>query len=126
MESLGCELVYISAATRYNLDKLINIIDCKLQDLDPILVYEPEYLPEDNYIDNTDRTTTIRRENNTFYVEGDWLYNFMGQINFSDNESLGYFQRILIKSGVIDMLEEKGASDGDIVNIYDFEFDFIK
>lgn len=126
VSELGCELVYISAATGHNLDVLIKKIDEKLQNLDPITVYEPEYLPEDNYIDNTDRTTTVRRENNTFYVEGEWLYNFMGQINFSDNESLGYFQRILIKSGVIDLLEEKGASDGDTVNIYDFEFDFIK
>ena len=126
VRELGCELVYISAATNHNLDALVKLIDEKLQELDPITVYEPEYLPEDAYIDNTDRTTTVRRENNIYYVEGDWLYNFMGQINFSDNESLGYFQRILIKSGVIDLLEEKGATDGDTVNIYDFEFDFIK
>ena len=123
---LGCDLVYVSAATCYNLDALVLKIDEALKTLDPIMVYEPEYLPEDTYIDNTDRTTTVRRENNTYYVEGDWLYNFMGQINFSDNESLGYFQRILIKSGVIELLEEKGAVDGDTVNIYDFEFDFIK
>ena len=89
-------------------------------------MYSPEYTDEDSIIDNTDRVTTIRQENRTFYVEGEWLYNFMGQINFSDNESLGYFQRVLIKSGVIDMLEEKGAVDGDTVNIYDFEFDFVK
>ncbi len=126
VKELGCELVYISAVSGYNLDVLVKKIDNTLKDLDPILVYEPEYSAEDEFIDNTDRKTTVRQENRTFYVEGDWLYNFMGQINFSDNESLGYFQRILIKSGVIDLLEEKGAVDGDTVNIYDFEFDFIK
>lgn len=126
VSACGYELVYISAATKLNLDVLVNKIDEKLKNLDPIVVFSPEYQPEDEYIDNTDRTTTVRRENNTFYVEGDWLYNFMGQINFDDNESLGYFQRVLIKSGIIDLLEEKGASDGDTVNIYDFEFDFIK
>ncbi|MEE1356981.1 MAG: Obg family GTPase CgtA, partial [Clostridia bacterium] len=122
----GYELVYISAATRENLDVLVKKIDAQLDKLDPVCVYSPEYTPEESYIDNTDRVTTVRRENNTFYVEGDWLYNFMGQVNFDDNESLGFFQRVLIKSGVIDMLEEKGACDGDTVNIYDFEFDFIK
>lgn len=126
VSDLGCELVYVSAATKYNLDKLVTLIAEKLEGLDPLIVYEAEYMPEDAYINNTERTTTVRRENNTYYVEGDWLYNFMGQINFSDNESLGYFQRILIKSGVIELLEEKGAVDGDTVNIYDFEFDFIK
>jgi len=58
-------------------------------------------------------------------VEGDWLYRVMGNINFSDRESLMYFQRVLRNSGVIKALEEKGATDGDTVSIYDFEFDFL-
>ena len=68
----------------------------------------------------------MRRENNTFYVEGEWLINLMGQINPDDYESLSFFSRVLQKAGVIAMLEEKGAKDGDTVNIYDFEFDFVK
>ena len=126
VSELGCDMVYVSAATGEGLDTLVKMIDEKLCDLSPITVYSPEYTAEDSYIDNTERKTTVRRENNTFYVEGEWLYNLMGQVNFSDNESLGFFQRVLIKSGVIEMLEEKGAEDGDTVNIYDFEFDFIK
>ncbi|MBR2454178.1 MAG: DUF1967 domain-containing protein [Clostridia bacterium] len=31
-----------------------------------------------------------------------------------------------MKSGIIAMLEQKGISDSDTVNIYDFEFDFVK
>ena len=73
-----------------------------------------------------ERRTTVRRENNTFYVEGEWLINLMGQINPDDYESLSFFSRVLQKAGVIAMLEEKGAKDGDTVNIYDFEFDFVK
>ena len=126
VSELGYDMVYVSAATGEGLDTLVKMIDEKLCDLSPITVYSPEYTAEDSYIDNTERKTSVRRENNTFYVEGEWLYNLMGQVNFSDNESLGFFQRVLIKSGVIEMLEEKGAEDGDTVNIYDFEFDFIK
>ncbi len=47
-----------------------------------------------------DAKTTIRRENDTFYVEGEWLFNLMGQINFSDYESLNFFQKVLRRSGV--------------------------
>ncbi len=126
VRDMSYEFVYVSAATGEGLAILVKRIDEMLSELSPITVYEPEYSQEDSYIDNSERKTTVRRENNTFYVEGEWLYNLMGQVNFSDNESLGFFQRVLIKSGVIDMLEEKGASDGDTVNIYDFEFDFIK
>ena len=46
-------------------------------------------------------------------------------INFYDRESLSFFQRVLLKSGVIDKLKEAGCKDGDAVSIYDFEFDFI-
>ena len=50
----------------------------------------------------------------------------MGQINFDDYESLNYFGKVLQKSGVYEMLEEKGCRDGDTVSIYDFEFDYVK
>ena len=59
-------------------------------------------------------------------MEGEWLYNLMGSINFDDRESLMYFQRVLRSSGVIEMLEKKGCTDGDTVSMYDFEFDFVK
>ena len=59
-------------------------------------------------------------------MEGEWLYNLMGTINFSDYESLNYFQKVLQKSGVFEALEQKGCRDGNTVCIYDFEFDYIK
>ena len=88
-------------------------------------VYEAEYQPEDAYVGGG-KDTVIRRENNTFFVEGAWLINLMGQINFDDYESLNFFQRVLQKSGVFSALEEKGCKDGDTVSIYDFEFDYVK
>ena len=72
------------------------------------------------------KDTVIRQENRTFYVEGDWIYNLMGRINFDDYESLNYFQRVLQNSGVFEMLEAKGCKDGDTVSIYEFEFDYVK
>jgi GTP-binding protein len=50
----------------------------------------------------------------------------MSSVNFSDRESLMYFQRVLKNSGVIKALEEAGVSDGDTVSIYDFEFDYVR
>jgi GTP-binding protein len=71
------------------------------------------------------KETIVRREGDIFVVEGEWLYNFMGQINFDDYESLNFFQRVLIKNGVIDKLRQAGVEEGDTVSIYDFEFDFV-
>ena len=45
--------------------------------------------------------------------------------DLDDYESLQYFQRVLISSGIIDALRERGINEGDTVSIYDLEFDFV-
>ena len=121
----GWELRYVSAATSEGLDELISYSAEVLRELPPMIIYDAEYEPEDAYVGGG-KETVIRKENGMFIVEGDWLFNLMGQINFSDYESLNYFQRILYRSGVFEELEKKGCVDGDTVSIYDFEFDFVK
>ncbi len=121
----GWDLLYVSAATGEGLSEMIRLAAEKLRELPPLLIYQSEYAPEDAYVEEG-RHTTIRRENDTFYVEGEWLFNLMGQINFEDYESLNFFQRVLKNSGVFDMLEEHGCTDGKTVSIYDFEFDYVK
>ncbi len=121
----GWEMMYISAYTGENLDEMITMVERRLNTLPPITVYEREYDETDAYV-QSGKETIITRENEKFIVEGDWLYNLMGQINFDNYESLDYFQRVLSKSGVFKALEEKGCSDGDTVSIYGFEFDYVK
>jgi len=125
IDEQGYDLIYVSAITGKNLDELISMVGEKLKLLPPMMIYETELTEEDAYVGGG-KETTIRRENDTFYVEGAWLVNLMGQINFDDYESLNFFQHVLQRSGVIAALEEKGCKDGDTVSIYDFEFNFIK
>ena len=121
----GWTLMYVSAATGEGLSELIRYSAERLKELPEMTVYEAEYEPEDAYVGGG-KETVIKRENDKFIVEGEWLFNLMGQINFSDNESLNFFQRVLYRSGIFEELEKKGCKDGDIVSIYDFEFDFVK
>ncbi len=124
-EKLGRKIVFVSAITGEGLDELVKIASEMLADLPPITVYDTEVLPEENFSSDDVMQTTVRRDNKKYIVEGDWLYNFMGQINFDDYESLNFFQRVLIKNGVIDKLREAGVEEGDTISIYDFEFDFV-
>ena len=121
----GWEMLYVSAATGEGIDRMIHTVSERLKLLPPMLVYESEYAPEDTYVGGS-KDTTVRRENDVFYVEGDWLHNLMGQINFDDYESLNFFQRVLQRSGVFTLLEERGCTDGHTVSIYDFEFEYVK
>ncbi len=121
----GWELIYISAYTGENTEELVAMVAERLRDLPPMLVYESEYDEEDAYVGGG-KETSIIREGAKFVVEGDWLFNLVGQVNFENYESLEFFQKVLKKSGVFDALEAKGCRDGDTVCIYDFEFDYIK
>ena len=127
VESRGLTTVYVSAVTGEGLEELVRVATEKLKDLPPVTIYEAEYSPEDEAISSAAgvKETTVRNENGKYIVEGEWLYNFMGQINFDDYESLNFFQRVLLKNGVIDKLREAGVEEGDTVSIYDFEFDFV-
>ena len=89
-------------------------------------MYESEVTEEESIASTFGKKeTVVTKRDGIYYVEGDWLYNLMGQVNFEDYESLNFFQRILIKNGVIDMLRAEGVQEGDTVSIYDFEFDFV-
>ena len=125
-KKLGREVVSVSAVSGEGLSELVKLVWERLKELPPLTVYESEITEEDSFVSSANATeTTVKVEGGKFYVEGEWLYNFMGQINFSDFESMNYFQRILIKNGVIDKLKAAGVEEGNTVNIYDFEFDFV-
>ncbi|MBO5415123.1 MAG: GTPase ObgE [Clostridia bacterium] len=125
VEENGWDMLYVSAATGEGLDEMIKLVAQMLEELPPLKVYDAEIFAEDEIIGSA-KETVIRRQNDTYYVEGEWLYNLMGQINFSDYESLNFFQNVLKKSEVFEALEAKGCKDGDTVSIYDFEFDYVK
>ena len=123
VESKGYKYVSISAAAQQNTKILIGTICNELKELPPVTVYETEYVAPE--IDKYSNEITIERHEGIWFVEGQWLLNIMRSVNFSDNESFSYFQRVLRISGVIDKLVESGVQEGDTVCIYDFEFDFV-
>ena len=119
----GYPFYEISAAGYQGTKELVRQVAYKLQELPPVIVYEPEYvkpLAEAGDI----HELRIRREGDYWIVEGKWLARLINDINFADVESRNYFDRQLRKSGLFDQLEEMGIEDGDTVSIYDFEFDY--
>ncbi len=123
--SRGAGFVRISAENGDGCGQLISQMFRKLDKLPPVKIYEPEIDLTEKEESSKDHSVEIRNVNGTYVVEGEWLYRLMGNINFDDRESLMYFQRVLRTGGVIEALEEKGCRSGDMVSIYDFEFEFI-
>lgn len=122
----GYDLFEISAATRKGVDELMKHVFSELQKLPPVLVYEPEMdLEEENIIDTTECGFYITKDDDVYVVSGSWIEAVGGSVNFSDEESLQYFQRALKNHGVIDALVDEGIQEGDTVRIGDLEFDFV-
>lgn len=126
VEEKGYEFFPIMAAIRYDVDPLLNRVSELLSKLPPVRRYEPEAAPVVPVEEIGRHDVTITQEDGVFSVEGDWLLQVINSVNFDDYESLQYFQRVLISSGVIDALREAGVSEGDTVSIYDLEFDFVE
>lgn len=68
---------------------------------------------------------TIVKENNAWVIKGKELEKLFRMTKFTD-EGIRRFTKKLRRMGIDDKLEELGAEDGDIVKIFDFEFEWKK
>lgn len=123
-EGHGYDIVYISAATGEGIPELLRKVYDRLQTLPPVTVYEPEY--EEEVVGELVPTDiTARKEDSVWFIEGAWLRRLMEGVNLDDRESMNYFDRTLRQNGIYDKMRELGVADGDVVNLYDLEFDFV-
>ena len=126
IESKGYEFFPIMAAIRYDVEPLLNRTRELLSKLPPIVRYEAEPAPVIEADKIKDKKFTVKVIDGVYIVEGKWLANIMRSVNFNDYESLQYFQRVLVDSGVIKALRDAGVQEGDTVSIYDLDFDFVE
>ncbi len=122
-ESLGYPFLTLSAASHQGTRELVSHIAAALSTLPPVTTYAPEYVERPPQVDLSE-PLHIQRQDETWLVEGEWLRRLMANINFSDYESRMYFDKQLRASGLFDRLEEMGIRDGDIVSLYDLEFEY--
>ena len=123
VEAAGCELYEISAGTTQGTRNLMRVVAEKLRTLPPVTIYEPEYV-EVVAEAGDPKELEIEHLGNTWLVTGTWLERLIYNINFDDYESRNYFDLQLRKCGLFARLEEMGIQDGDVVDIYDMQFEY--
>ena len=74
--------------------------------------------------DEDEALDIVQDDDGTWLVDGPWLQQLMANVNFGDYESRNWFDRMLRQSGLFDKLEEMGIQDGDIVSLYNLEFEY--
>lgn len=127
IEAKGIPFFPIIAASRTGVQELIQEVISELQTLPPVRVYETEYVHELPKAGLGDRSKyEITEENGVFYVEADWLEQILSTVNMDDYASLQYFQRVLRDCGIIDKLDAMGIQEGQTVDIFGFQFEYIR
>ena len=122
-DDLGIELYEISAGTTQGTRNLMRVVAEKLRTLPPVTIYEPEYVAP--VVEAGDpNALEIEHYGSTWLITGTWLERLIMDINFDDYESRNYFDLQLRKCGLFARLEEMGIEDGDVVDIYDFQFEY--
>lgn len=125
MEKRGFTVFELSAATGKGVRELMNYTYTTLSSLPPVKIFEPELDLDEEFLDIDDKGYEITRDNEVYVISGPWIEAVGGSVNFSDRESLQYFQRALTRKGVIDALVEAGIKENDLVRIGDLEFEFV-
>lgn len=121
----GYTYLTMCAPIQIGTQEVVNTVAARLATLPPIKRYEKEEIPADFFENRGDGKFTITVEDDVYSVEAEWLLKILQRTDLDDYESLQYFQRVLQSSGIIDALLEKGIQEGDTVEIYDLEFDFV-
>ncbi|MDD6735616.1 MAG: GTPase ObgE, partial [Clostridiales bacterium] len=126
MKKRGYAVFPISAATNKGVAELMKYTYTELQKLPPVKEFSVELdINEEEFIDKTDKGFEISRDGEVYVVSGSWIEAIGGSVNFSDNESLQFFQNSLKNRGVIDALVDAGIKEGDTVRIGNLEFSFV-
>ena len=125
IESKGLEYFEMCAPILEGTKEVINAVAAKLATLPAVKQYESEEIPLEVIMKKKNTGFEIFVDDGIYYIEAPWLVPIINKTDMNDYESLQYFQRVLSSSGIIDALREKGIEEGDTVNIYDLEFDFV-
>lgn len=124
LENRGYKVFKISAATKQGVREVLNYTLEMLSELPEEEIDESEFIDID-MLKSKEEEMKVEVVDGIFYVTGERVRRIAGSTNFDDYESMQYFQRALIKCGAIKMLENAGVKEGDTVDIYGFEFDFV-
>lgn len=122
------EIIPISAATHQGLQTLLEKTYQMVQKAPDL---EDKVIESDTHVvyslEAEEKPFEIRRDGDgTWLVIGDQVEKLYHMTNFDHDESIMRFSRQLRHMGVDQALRERGARDGDQVQIADFVFEFVE
>lgn len=115
----------ISAINGKGLDKVVYALSDILKEIPKTKIYDEEKFESHVlYKFKEEKPFTVLRENEQFIIKGDKIEKLFKMSRLDTDEAILRFSNKLKKMGIDDELREKGAKEGDIIKILDFEFEY--
>jgi len=131
-ESLYEELQKMAQDKNISIYKISAATGEGLKELFKNVAKELKALPKEEIVEAEDRVVyTLKEEkqgfeihkiNGEFVVSGPDVDRLMARVNLADNESLYYFQKMLVNLGIDAALRNEGVKDGETIRFNDWEF----
>jgi GTP-binding protein len=121
----------VSALTRKGLDDLLYAVADLLETTPEFPMHEIKDEEEENAVlykheaDTPDFEIT-RDDDGAFVLSGYTIERLFKMTDFNFDASVRKFARQMRGMGIDDALRERGAKDGDIVRLLEFEFEFLE
>ena len=119
----------ISSLAHQGLENLLEATAELLDETDEFLLYSEDDMEQEEVyygFNEDERPFEINRDDDASWVlSGEKLEKLFVMTNMERDESIMKFARQLRGMGVDEALRERGAKDGDIVRIGNFEFEFV-
>ncbi|MGT2637822.1 GTPase ObgE [Streptococcus ratti] len=118
----------ISGIAHQGLDALLDATAQLLDQTDDFLLYDESDMQEEAYYGFSEEEKAFdisRADDASWILSGEKLEKLFVMTNLERDEAIMKFSRQLRAMGVDQALRERGAKDGDIVRIGNFEFEFV-
>ncbi|MGN0308129.1 MAG: GTPase ObgE [Lachnospiraceae bacterium] len=126
-EPKGIRVFPISAVSGEGVKELLYYVRELLDDLgDEVMIFEQEYFPEFDFLNNEPFTVEYDAQKDEYVVEGPRIEKMLGYTNLESEKGFAFFQKFLKDNGVLEQLEEAGIEEGDTVRMYGLSFDYYK
>ncbi|HLR73330.1 MAG TPA: GTPase ObgE [Pseudogracilibacillus sp.] len=119
------ESVYpISTITKEGITALLYEIADQLEKIPKLEVEEETVIIQPKV--KEEAFVITREDDGAFVLTGDKIERLFKMTNFDSDEAVQRFARQMRQMGIDQALREKGASDGDVVRLLNYEFEFIE
>ena len=125
IEKRGYEVFAVSAATNQGLKEVFNRVATLLEE---IPVEEPQEVERVIYTleeDNKNEWEIVRTKDG-YEVIGPAIDRLLARVNFEEDESMKYFQRMIYRLGIEDKLAKMEIPEGTVIKVGTWEFEYFE